>query len=171
MRGSGLVAVALLLSACAGAHREGAVTSLTAVEPDSDPLTLQIEIGRYSALLGQVVEHTGVSYDHVGEDGGEETDAGTLMAQLSAAVRDYNAVRSALCASKTTATTYQKIRADSCGAQYRPDWPSVPITNGVVAQRSSHAGRPIVSLWVDVCEEARRLQPAGQEDEPVCPME
>lgn len=160
-------AMAFGLAACA--TQEDHVTSTTAI--DSDPNNLQIEIGRYSALLGQVVEHTGVSYDHAGQDVGDEVNAGTLMAQLSAAVRDYNAVRTALCASKGGATTYRKIRADSCRAQYRPDWPSIPLTNGVVAQRSSEAGGPIIGLWDSVCEEARRLQPADQRDEPVCPME
>lgn len=172
MRMIGLAAAALLLAACATVETPApSPPPAPAAELDADPLNLQIEIGRYSALLGQVVEHTGVAYEHKGA--GDDVPEGppALMAELAAAVADYNAVRAALCASKTGATSYAAIRAASCTAQFRPAWPNVPLTHALVAQRSHEAGQPIIGLWSDVCDEARRLQPKAQQDEPVCPME
>lgn len=137
---------------------------------DADPNNLQIEIGRYSAVLGQVVEHTGVAYDHTAAEAPSE-GAAALMAELNDAVADYNAVRAALCASKD-APTYKAIRAASCKAAFHPHW----VDRGapsylVIAARSQAAGGPILGLWDEVCAEAMRLQPAAEKDEPVCPME
>ncbi len=164
------VASILLLSACAITPPEPAATAPPEVALDADPNNLQIEIGRYSALLGQVVEHTGVAYEHTASDEAGE-GAAALSAQLFDAVKDYNSVRAALCASKSQ-STYTAIRAASCSARFRPGWtdrgaPSLQT----IARRSHQAGGPIIGLWDDVCAEAKRLQPAEQKDEPVCPME
>ena len=163
------VASIALLGGCATTKTETPAASPGAML-DADPNTLQIEIGRYSALLGQVVEHTGVSYEHTAHDAPPEGSE-ALMAQLMDAVADYNAVRGALCASKAE-PTYAAIRAASCRAALHPAWndrgaPGFPT----IARRSSDAGGHIIGLWDDVCAEARRLQPADQKDEPVCPME
>ena len=157
----------LLLSACATPKP---VSTEPVAVIDADPNNLQIEIGRYSALLGQVVEHTGVAYDHVVVDQASE-GAMTLMFQLEEAAADYNEVRKALCASRTGATTYVAVRSASCAAGFHPRWDRRRVTYETVARRSNEAGGPIIGLWSEVCDEARRLQPADQKDEPVCPME
>ena len=164
------VASILLLSACASTAPGPAAPTEQATELDADPNTLQIEIGRYSALLGQVVEHTGVTYEHTAHDAPPEGPE-ALMAQLFDAVKDYNAVRAALCGSKSQ-PTYAAIRAASCTASFRPGWNDHAAPSYVtIAKRSNEAGGPIIGLWDEVCGEAKRLQPADQKDEPVCPME
>lgn len=139
-----------------------------AAELDSDPNTLQIEIGRYSALLGQVSEYAGVSYDHVGRDATSEgPDA--LMQQLREAVADYNALRRALCESRSGASAYIHVRAQSCTSAFCPGWGQGSVTYDIVARRSRAAGAPIIGLWSAVCEEARSLE--KDPDVMVCPME
>ncbi len=164
------VASILLLSACASTAPEPVAPAEQGAALDADPNNLQIEIGRYSALLGQVVEHTGVAYEHTAHDAPPE-GAEALMAQLFDAVKDYNAVRAALCASKPQ-PAYTAIRVASCHAGFRPGWNDRAAPSYVtIAKRSHEAGAPIIGLWDEVCGEARRLQPADQKDEPVCPME
>lgn len=140
---------------------------------DADPFTLHIEIGRYSALLGQVVEHTGVSYEHTAlAEQGEELDLApeALMLRLREAAADYNAVRTALCASKAGASDYGAIRRAACGPPFAT-WAPGAVTMETVARRSRDLGGPIIGLWGDVCDEARRLQKPEDADTPVCPME
>jgi hypothetical protein len=162
------VLLVLMLSACATATKTSAPAPGVAL--DADPNNLQIEIGRYSALLGQVVEHTVVAYDHAASDAPPEGPQ-ALMSELRDAVKDYNAVRASLCASKGEAS-FAAIRQASCGAAFQPRWNDrAAVTFETVAQRSHEAGAPIIGLWDDVCAEAKRLQPADQKDEPVCPME
>ena len=169
MMAAGVAAMALL-GGCATTMKTGTSAIEHGAALDTDPNNLQIEIGRYSALLGQVVEHTGVSYEHTAHDAPPD-GAEALMAQLKDAVTDYNAVRGALCASKSEAT-YKAIRAASCNAALHPRWVDHGAPTYVtVAQRSSETGGPIIGLWGAVCDEARRLAPADQKDEPVCPME
>lgn len=171
MRVISLAAAALLLAACAAVETP-APAPAPAVELDADPNSLQIEIGRYSALLGQVVEHTGVAYEHAAHDDNVPEGAPALMAQLKGAIDDYNAVRAALCASNTKVDDpYVAIRSNSCIARYNPRWAPATPTFDLVAKRSHEAGSFIISLWSDVCDRARQLQPKDQEDEPVCPME
>ena len=164
-----IAASALFLCGCATTTPVSAPGENT-VTLDADPNSLQIEIGRYSALLGQVVEHTGVAYDHVVVDQASE-GAMTLMFQLEAAAADYNEVRKALCASRAGATTYVAIRSASCAAGFHPRWDRRRVTYETVARRSNEAGGPIIGVWSEVCDEAKRLQPVDQKDEPVCPME
>ena len=165
MAAAGMAAMALL-GGCATTTK----TEAPAAALDTDPNNLQIEIGRYSALLGQVVEHTGVSYEHTAHDAPPD-GAEALMAQLHDAVTDYNAVRGALCVSKSE-PTYKAIRAASCDAGLRIVWNDKAAPSYYrIARRSQEVGTPIVGLWESVCDEARRLVPADQKDEPVCPME
>ena len=165
MAAAGMVVMALL-GGCATTTKTGT----PAATLDTDPNNLQIEIGRYSALLGQVVEHTGVSYEHTAHDAPPD-GAEALMAQLHDAVTDYNSVRGALCASKSE-STYKAIRAASCNATLRIVWNDKAAPSYYkIAERSHEVGGPIIGLWNSVCDEARRLQPADQKDEPVCPME
>ena len=165
MVAAGLV-VMTLLGGCATTTRTEAPDATL----DTDPNTLQIEIGRYSALLGQVVEHTGVSYAHTAHDAPPDGPE-ALMAELHDAVTDYNSVSGALCASKS-APTYKAIRAASCNATLRIAWNDKAAPSyHKIAERSHEVGGPIIGLWDSVCDEARRLQPADQKDEPVCPME
>jgi hypothetical protein len=166
-----ILLAALLLAACATAPSPAPETPvLQDSELDADPNSLQIEIGRYSALLGQVVEHTGVAYDHPGRDT-ELEGPDALMMQLTDAVADYNAVRAALCASKP-GDTFTQIRTHSCTRSYRPAWPAGSVDYLTVARRSNAAGQHIIALWSEVCNEAERIrQPGEDEDMPVCPME
>ena len=165
------VATIVLVSACATTPPAPSVAPrVQGAVIDADPGTLQIEIGRYSALLGQVVEHTGVTYEHAASDEAQE-GAQALMAQLSDAVEDYNTVRAALCASRAQ-PTYPAIRAASCTAHFHPGWSDRgALSFETIATRSNEAGASIIGLWDEVCGEAKRLQPLDQKDEPVCPME
>jgi hypothetical protein len=138
-------------------------------ELDADPHNLQIEIGRYKALMAQVAEYTGVSYIPVVVDAAEAGPQ-ILLNDLKEAVADYNQVREALCASRAGATTYVRIREQSCTARYAPRWgrPAHP-SHAFIARRSREAGAPIIGLWGEVCDEARRLE--KDPDAMVCPME
>jgi hypothetical protein len=145
-------------------------TACTTAVPglDADPTSLQIEIGRYSALLGQVAEYTGVSYEHVGA-GTDADGPDALMQRLREATADYNAVRRALCASRAGATDYVQVRTQSCGKAFQPHWARGPVTHEEIARRSRAAGGVIIPLWTSVCDEARRLE--KDPDTMVCPME
>lgn len=159
-----ILAASLFLAGCA-----------TAPDPalDADPLNLSIEIGRYSALLGQVVEHTGVSYEHTAlgdAASGDEVTTASLSVALREAAADYNAVRRALCASRGAAA-FDAIRDASCRAPAAKLWPLDAKDFVTVARRSAETGEPIIALWGAVCDEAQRLQAPSDADEPVCPME
>jgi hypothetical protein len=169
MRVIGPAVLTLLLAACATAEKPAPAAPPPEATLDADPANLQIEIGRYSALLGQIVEHTGVSYEHAGRDHAGE-GAALLMMQLRDAVDDYNGVRAALCATKGQPGPYASIRAASCATVLRPAWRDESVTYMVVAQRSHAAGEAIIGLWDQVCTVAARQRPAG-DDTPVCPME
>lgn len=151
-----IVAAAVLLGACASAPL------------DADPNTLDIEIGRYGALLGQVVEYTGIAVPQ-GDAGSPPEGPDGRMRALRGAVTEYNSVRRALCASRAGATTYVAARAGACGADWRPSWSDGPVTDAVVARRSRAAGGRIIGLWGAVCDEARRLE--RDPDVMICPME
>lgn len=152
---------------CSVAAALGLVSCATA-PLDADPNSLNIEIGRYSALLGQVVEHTGVSYDHAGGDLEGDSPA-ALQGRLNEVVADYNAVSAALCASKAGAATFVQVRAQSCGRAFQPAWSSAAVDYLSVARRSRIAGRHIIGLWDAVCTEARALE--KDPETMVCPME
>jgi hypothetical protein len=156
MPGRAFLAVTLLVGAC------------TTAPLDADPLNLDIEIGRYGALLGQVAEYTGVAAPAAVAESSQEGPA-ARMQRLRGAVAGYNAVRRALCASRVGATSYLTVRAGACGADWRPPWPEGAVTDLVVARRSRAAGERIIGLWSDVCAEARRLEQDPQAM--VCPME
>lgn len=151
--------LALCLAACgqAGDTKGGGGQS-------QDPFDLNIEIGRYGAMLSQVQDHTR-------ERGNAEpavTDPNELARRLRETVWEYNLERSRLCAKQL----YMEL---TCGPPYAPVWMSEPDAAAPSLEdlqtRSSAVGDEVMRLWNAVCADARAQTENEQERMYVCPME
>lgn len=130
-----------------------------------DPFELNIEIGRYGAMLSQVNDHT---RERPGSAQPEVTDLRDLARRLRETVWEYNLERSRLCAKGL----YAEL---TCGPAYDPVWMSEPdsITPSLedLRTRANAVGDEVMRLWNAVCADARSRVTDEQERMFVCPME
>jgi hypothetical protein len=122
-----------------------------------DPHALQIEIGRYGAMLHQTGELTSTQ---VGAPDASAEDAKELARGLREAVWTYNIQRSRLCARNLFVET-------SCGPAFEPVWISEPPnarpTPEQLQTRSQEVSQVVQPFWNAICDDARhRTQDAGQ---------
>ncbi len=156
------IVLALALAACGQTGEKQAEVPTGPAGPD--PATLNIEIGRYGAMLAQVDDHTA---ERPGSAEPEVTAPRDLARRLREAVWHYNIERSQIC-SKGLFTEL------ACGPAYEPVWIAEPETVEPtleeIQSRSDALGQEVQRLWDAVCEDARSRAP---EDErmAVCPME
>jgi hypothetical protein len=157
---------ALLLALCLTACGQGADTTKGGENPESrDPFDINIEIGRYGAMLNQIDEHT---RERAGAAEPAVTDPNELSRRLRETVWEYNLQRSRLCAKGL----YAEL---SCGPAYAPVWLSEPDaaapTLEDVETRADAVGDEVMRLWNAVCEDARAQETNEQERVYVCAME
>ena len=153
--------LAICLAAC-GQPTEKAKTPEPPAAPD--PFELNIEIGRYGAMLGSVGDLT---RERPGADP-EVTEPRDLARRLRETVWEYNLQRSHLCAKGL----YTEI---TCGPAYAPVWISEPETTEPSLEdlqtRANAVGDEVRRLWDTVCEDARSRAQDEQERGQVCAME
>ncbi|MGQ0531149.1 MAG: hypothetical protein ACT4OF_00475, partial [Caulobacteraceae bacterium] len=108
------IVLAMALAACGQAgDKQGEVPTGPA---GPDPFTLNIEIGRYGAMLSQVTGHT---EERPGSAEPEVTDARDLARRLRETVWEYNIERSKICAKGL----FIEI---TCTPAYEPVWIAEP---------------------------------------------
>ncbi len=153
------ILLALCLTAC-GQNAEKAETPAA-----DEPFVLNIEIGRYGAMLSQVEEHTR-ERPGVGEP--DPVQPAELARSLRETVWEYNLVRSRLCARGL-------FRDVACGPVYDPVWISEPAgaepALADLQARADALGEEVMRLWNAVCSDARSRVEDEQERMYVCPME
>ena len=156
------IVLALALAACGQTgEKQGEVPTGPA---GPDPSTLNIEIGRYGAMLSQVSDQTA---ERPGSAEPEVTSQRDLARRLREAVWTYNLQRSQLCSKGLFVER-------ACGPAYEPVWISEPETVEPtleeIQSRSDALGTEVQNLWGAVCDDAKSRVP---EDErmSVCPME
>jgi hypothetical protein len=154
---------ALVLAVCLAAC--GQPTEKTRTPPATpDPFELNIEIGRYGAMLGSVGDLT---RERPGADP-EVTEPRDLARRLRETVWEYNLQRSQLCAKGL----YTEI---TCGPAYAPVWIAEPETTEPSLEdlqtRANAVGDEVRRLWDTVCEDARSRVEGEQERMQVCAME
>lgn len=151
----------LALAACGQTGEQGAPT-----EPAGpDPSALNIEIGRYGAMLSQVSGYTDA------RPGSAELDAASprdLARRLRETVWQYNLERSEICAKGL----FTEI---ACTSAYEPVWisepPNAEPTLEEIQSRSEAVGREVRTLWDAICEDARSRAASDEERDMACPME
>jgi hypothetical protein len=153
--------LALSVAACGQAGQNA-----EAPAPDrSDPHTLNIEIGRYGAMLSQVIDHTA---ERPGAGAAEPSEPRELARSLRETVWEYNLQRSRLCAKGLFTDV-------ACGTAYEPIWiaepASVEPTIDEIGTRSEAVGNEVMRLWNAVCSDAASRVEDEQERMYVCPME
>ncbi len=150
--------LALCLAACGQTSQE------SETQPP-EPFDLNIEIGRYGAMLHQIDEHT---RERPGSAEPSVTDTRELARRLRETVWRYNLERSRLCAKGLFAEL-------SCGPAYDPVWISEPPTAAPSMEdletRANALGDEVMRLWDAVCEDAASRVEDEQERRYVCPME
>jgi hypothetical protein len=155
---------ALVLALCLAACGQAADTKGGEGGESQDPFDLNIEIGRYGAMLNQIQENTA-------ERGNAEpavTDPTQQARRLRETVWEYNLERSRLCAK----SLYAEL---TCGPPYAPVWMSEPDTVAPTLEelqtRSRAVGDEVMRLWNTVCEDTRAQTESEQERAYVCAME
>jgi len=155
---------ALVLALCLAACGQAADTKGGEDGERLDPFDLNIEIGRYGAMLDQVEEHT----REVGSAEPAVTDPNELSRRLRETVWEYNLERSRLCAK----SLYTEL---TCGPPYAPVWLSEPDAAAPSLEdlqtRSTAVGDEVMRLWNAACEDARAREENEQERVYVCAME
>jgi len=156
------IVLALALAACGQTGEQQAEVPTGPAGPD--PATLNIEIGRYGAMLSQVSDQTA---ERPGSTEPDYTSQRDLARRLREAVWTYNLQRSQLCSKGLFVER-------ACGPAYEPVWISEPETVEPtleeIQSRSDALGTEVQNLWGAVCDDAKSRVP---EDErmSVCPME
>lgn len=153
------IVLALVLAACGQAGQ-------TKQEPEvSEPANLQIEVGRYGVMLGQVGDLT-VARPGIGEPDPAQTRE--IARALRETTWQYNLERSRLCAKGL----FTEV---SCGPAYEPVWISEPVaTEPTLAElqtRSTALGAEVMRFWNAVCDDARTREPDEQARMLVCAIE
>ena len=131
----------------------------------TEPFDLNIEVGRYGAMLHTVSELTAERAYSAPLD--DVIDARSMARELREHAWEYNLLRSRLCA--------RNIQPEaSCGPAFNPVWLADPADAEVsleeIRARNQAFGAEINPLWGAVCDEARALV-AEDEKMSVCPME
>jgi len=156
------IVLALALAACGQTSEQQAQVPAGPAGPD--PFNLNIEVGRWSAMLHEVNDQT---VERPGSAEPEITAPRDLARRLREAVWTYNIQRSQLC-SKGLFTEV------ACGAAYEPVWISEPETVEPtleeIQSRSDALGTEVQRLWAAVCDDAKSRVPE-EERMSVCPME
>jgi hypothetical protein len=122
-----------------------------------DPHALQIEIGRYGAMLQQTGRLTSTQ---LGAPDASAQDAKELARGLRETVWTYNIQRSQLCARNLFTET-------SCGPAFEPVWisepPSARPTPEQLQMRSQEVSQTVQPFWTAICNDARsRTQDQNQ---------
>lgn len=157
------IVLAVALAACGQTGEKQAEVPTGAAGPD--PFELNIEIGRYGAMLGQVSGHT---EERPGSAEPEVTEARDLARRLRETVWEYNLQRSKICAKGL----FTEL---TCTPAYEPVWiaepPSVEPTLAEIQSRSEAVGNEVMTLWNAVCEDARARATTEEERQVACAME
>lgn len=130
-----------------------------------DPHALQVQIGRYGAMLHQTGELTSTQ---IGAPDSSAQDAKELARGLREAVWTYNIQRSQLCARNLFTET-------SCGPAFEPVWISEPPnarpTPEQLQSRSQEVSQVLQPFWSAICDDARhraREQRPGADTRAIC---
>lgn len=157
------IVLALALAACGQTGEKQGEAPTAPVGPD--PFTLNIEIGRYGAMLNQVTGHT---EERPGSAEPEVTDARDLARRLRETVWEYNIERSRICAKGL----FTEI---TCTPAYEPVWisepPNAEPTLEEIETRADAVGQEVMNLWNAVCEDARTRATTDEERMLACAME
>jgi hypothetical protein len=131
-----------------------------------DPIELEIAVGRYGAMQGQIenlTEEVGIIAD-LPDEAAQRRD---LARKLREEVWRYNFQRSRLCAEGY-------LTSATCGAAFAPVWLDEPVdaevTHEILVERAVAVGDVVMPLWNAVCEDAGTRVPEA-ERMMVCPME
>lgn len=157
------IVLALALAACGQTgEKQGEVPTGPA---GPDPFTLNIEIGRYGAMLSQVHDQT---FERPGSGEPEVTEPRDLARRLRETVWQYNLERSRNCARGL----YAEI---TCGPAYEPVWiaesSEIEPTLDEIQSRTDAVGQEVMRLWNAVCEDARARATTDEERQLACAME
>ena len=155
------IVLALALAACGQTGEQPDVPTAPA---GPDPFNLNIEIGRYGAMIGQVNGHTA---ERPGAEP-EVTEARDLARRLRETVWEYNIERSKICAKGL----FTEI---TCTPAYEPVWiaepPTAEPTMEEIQTRADAVGAEVMRLWDAVCEDARTRATSDEERQVACAME
>ncbi|MCR6646376.1 MAG: hypothetical protein NVV62_18595 [Terricaulis sp.] len=150
--------VCFTLAAC-GPREEAAPPAPTG----PDPAVMDIEIGRYGAMLDQV---EALTMDRPGAVELANTDARVLARRLRETVWTYNIQRSRLCGRGL-------FRDIACGPAFEPVWINEPMDAApsieILAERQAAVDALVLPFWNAVCADARTR--AVQVEGGICPME
>ncbi|MGD9966486.1 MAG: hypothetical protein AB7T59_08205 [Hyphomonadaceae bacterium] len=157
------IALALALAACGQtAEKQNDVPTSPA---GPDPFDLNIEIGRYGAMLSQV---SGQTETRPGSAEPEVTAPRELARRLRETVWEYNIERSKICAKGL----FTEI---TCTPAYEPVWiaepPGAEPTLEEIQTRSDAVGREVMTLWNAICEDARTRATTEEDRAAACAME
>jgi hypothetical protein len=156
------IVLVLALAACGQAGEQQSVPTSPG---GPDPFNLNIEIGRYGAMLGQVNEHTA---DRPGSAEPEVTEQRDLARRLRETVWEYNIERSRNCARGL----FTEL---TCGPAYEPVWiaesSDVEPTLEEIQSRANAVGEEVMRLWNAVCADARSRAANQEERSLACAME
>lgn len=154
---------AVALAACGQTGEKQAEAPTGPAGPD--PASLNIEIGRYGAMLSQVGDHTEA---RPGSAEPEVTEPRDLARRLRETVWEYNLQRSRICAKGL----FTEL---ACTSAYEPVWISEPPTAEPtleeIQSRSDAVGAEVMALWNAICEDARTRATTDDERATACPME
>jgi hypothetical protein len=157
------IVLAVALAACGQTGEKQAEVPTGPAGPD--PFELNIEIGRYGAMLSQVTGHTA---ERPGSAEPEVTATRDLARRLRETVWEYNIERSRICAKGL----FTEI---TCTPAYEPVWiaepPNAEPTLEEIASRSEAVGNEVMALWDAVCEDARARATTDEERQVACAME
>lgn len=157
------IVLALALAACGQTGEKQNQAPTAPAGPD--PFTLNIEIGRYGAMLGQVTGHT---EERPGSAEPEVTETRELARRLRETVWRYNIERSQICAKGL----FTEV---ACTPAYEPVWisepPNAEPTLAEIQSRADAVGVEVMRLWDAVCEDARTRAASDEERQVACAME
>lgn len=152
--------LALVLGACGQAQQQPVAPP---APTGPDPGVMNIEIGRYGAMLDQVSE---LSAGRPGAVEIDPTEPRALARRLREVVWAYNLERSRLCG--------RGLLTDvACGPAFEPVWINEPGDAApsleVLAERQTAVDALVIPFWSAVCADARTRQ--VQVEGGVCTME
>lgn len=159
MKQARAIILALMLTACGQPVQ-------TKQEPAApEPPNLQVEVGRYSVMLGQIADLT-VARPGMGEPDPAQTRE--IARALRETTWQYNLERSRLCAKGL----FTEV---ACGPAYEPVWIAEPVaTEPTLAElqtRSTALGAEVMRFWTAVCDDARARETDEQARMLVCAIE